>query len=198
MVFVGNHFGTRVIKNHLLGRGRLLQAHRLPDRDPRRLGMVARSFSGRRDRGQHSRGSRDGRLAGSRAFPAQQDQQGANLHDDRAQSQRHALVGGVLEPARHSSRDKPLPPPLTLGYAPSHDPGEFVVTAAGNRFEAPAGAQKRRRALDPCRPVQFATRDQPQDSSCPPKTNRPADGNKSRSAGSSPKTRGTSDGSGDC
>ena len=45
--------------------------------------------------------------------------------------------------SRHAQQaDKPLPPPLTLGYAPSHDPGEFVVAAAGNRFEAPAGAQK--------------------------------------------------------
>ena len=42
--------------------------------------------------------------------------------------------------AQHS--DKPLPPPLTLGYAPSHDPGEFVVTAASNRFEASGAAQK--------------------------------------------------------
>ena len=45
--------------------------------------------------------------------------------------------------SRHAQQaDKPLPPPLTLGYAPSHDPGEFVVTAAGNRFEAPAAARK--------------------------------------------------------
>jgi hypothetical protein len=28
---------------------------------------------------------------------------------------------------------------LTLGYAPSHDPGEFVVFADGNRLEAPQG-----------------------------------------------------------
>jgi hypothetical protein len=28
---------------------------------------------------------------------------------------------------------------LTLGYSPSHDPGELVVAAQGNRLEAPAG-----------------------------------------------------------
>jgi hypothetical protein len=31
------------------------------------------------------------------------------------------------------------PPGLTLGYSPSHDAGELVVTARDNRLEAPAG-----------------------------------------------------------
>jgi hypothetical protein len=31
------------------------------------------------------------------------------------------------------------PPALTLGYAPSFDAGEFVVTARENRLEAPNG-----------------------------------------------------------
>ena len=34
---------------------------------------------------------------------------------------------------------KGLPPGLILGYAPSHDPAEFVVKAADNRLDAPAG-----------------------------------------------------------
>jgi hypothetical protein len=34
---------------------------------------------------------------------------------------------------------RPGPPGLTLGYAPSHDAGELVVTARNNRLEAPAG-----------------------------------------------------------
>ena len=33
------------------------------------------------------------------------------------------------------------PPGLTLGGAPSHDPGELVVKATGNRLEAPANAR---------------------------------------------------------
>ena len=38
-----------------------------------------------------------------------------------------------------SSGAKALPPGLILGHLPSHDPEEFVVQAAGNRLEAPAG-----------------------------------------------------------
>jgi hypothetical protein len=41
---------------------------------------------------------------------------------------------------RHASSGAKAPPPgLILGYLPSHDPDEFVVQAAGNRLEAPAG-----------------------------------------------------------
>jgi hypothetical protein len=36
---------------------------------------------------------------------------------------------------------KSLPSGLTLGYTPSHDAGELVVKAAGNRLEASSGAQ---------------------------------------------------------
>jgi hypothetical protein len=34
-----------------------------------------------------------------------------------------------------------LPPGLILGYAPSSDPAEFVVKAAENRLDAPAGVK---------------------------------------------------------
>jgi hypothetical protein len=38
-----------------------------------------------------------------------------------------------------SSGAKSLPPGLILGHLPSHDPGELVIQAAGNRLESPAG-----------------------------------------------------------
>ncbi len=45
---------------------------------------------------------------------------------------------GFLSRFDGASTAKP-PVALTLGYPPSHDPNELVVTAADNRLEAPPG-----------------------------------------------------------
>ena len=45
---------------------------------------------------------------------------------------------------RRAAGEKTVPVGVTLGYPPSHDPGELVVHAAGNQLEAAA-----RKGLDP-------------------------------------------------
>ena len=70
---------------------------------------------------------------------------GPDLHDGAARRQRRSLVRAVLE--AHRARGAKQPPVgLTLGYPPSHDPGELVVTAAGNRLEAPPASRHACRA----------------------------------------------------
>ena len=82
LVFAGNHFGTRVVKNHLLGGEHAFRTDSLPHRDASDVGLVACAVPGRRDRGKYARRRRAGGHLGSRARPAiHQVEPGTRLHD---------------------------------------------------------------------------------------------------------------------
>ena len=155
MVFVGNHFGTRVIKNHLLGGVASFKFTACPTETPVAWGWSHAPFLGGVIEDNILEDHETGGLLGVEHSPHNKTNKGRTYMTIALN--RNIMRWSEAFLSRHAQKgDKPLPPPLTLGYAPSHDPGEFVVTAAGNRFEAPAGYKKRWRAPDSCRRVQLA------------------------------------------
>ena len=141
MVFVGNHFGTRVIKNHLLGGVASFKFTACPTETPVAWGWSHAPFLGGVIEDNILEDHETGGLLGVEHSPHNKTNKGRTYMTIALN--RNVMRWSESFLSRHAQQaDKPLPPLLTLGYAPSHDPGEFVVTAAGNRFEAPAGAQK--------------------------------------------------------
>ena len=142
LVFVGNHFGTRVVKNHLLGGLGAFKLTACPTETPMMWGWTHAPF-----------------LGGLIEANIMEDCQGAGTlgleHDPRyIKSNAGRTYMAVRfdrnivrwsEPfLRRIASEKTVPVGVTLGYPPSHDPGELVVHAVGNRLEAAAT-----RGLDP-------------------------------------------------
>jgi hypothetical protein len=134
LVLVGNHFGTRVVKNHLLGGIGAFRLTACPTETPMMWGWTHAPFLG---------GQIDGNIM--------EDCEAAGTlgleHDPRyiksnvgrtymAARFDHNIVRWTEPFLRRMAREKTVPVGVTLGYPPSHDPGELVVHAAGNRLEA--------------------------------------------------------------
>jgi hypothetical protein len=142
LVFVGNHFGTRVVKNHLLGGISAFKLTACPTETPMIWGWTHAPF-----------------LGGLIEANIMEDCDGAGTlgteHDARyvksntgrtymAVQFDHNVVRWSEPFLRRMAREKTTPVGVTVGYPPSHDPGELVVHAAGNRLEAAA-----KKGLDP-------------------------------------------------
>ena len=157
LVLAGNHFGTRVIKNHFLGGEFAFQADGLSNRDARDVGLVAHALPGGRDRGQHPRRRREGGNHRCRARRAlHQDEPGAGVHDGQAQRQRRSLVGRVSGPTSGDRDTRQAPPGSRSATAPSHDAGELIVTAREQSARGTRRTGGRDAALDPCGRLQLA------------------------------------------
>jgi hypothetical protein len=141
MVFVGNHFGTRVVKNHLLGGVASFKFTACPTETPVAWGWSHAPFLGGVIEDNILEDHETGGLLGVEHSPHNKSNKGRTYMTIALN--RNVLRWSSSFLSWHAQHpDKPLPPPLTLGYAPSHDPGELVVAATGNRFDAAAGAQK--------------------------------------------------------
>jgi hypothetical protein len=139
-VLSGNHFATRVVKNHILGGDTSMSMTSCPTEAPVRWGW--------------SHAPMMGVVVADNTF--EDSERGARLdveHNqyiktNKGRTYMSLTVSGNLvrwtEPflERLKGLGLTVPPPgLTLGGAPSHDPGELVVKATGNRLEAPASAR---------------------------------------------------------
>ena len=80
LVLVGNHFGTRVVRNHFLGGGEACRITAAPSEQPVMWGWSHARLSRRPDRWKHHRGRAERRHAHRRAHPGDQDEQGSSLH----------------------------------------------------------------------------------------------------------------------
>lgn len=142
LVFVGNHFGTRVVKNHVLGGQSAFRMTACPTEAPMMWGWTHAPF-----------------LGGLIEANILEDCEGAGtlgLEHDPHYIKSNAgrtymavrfdnnIVRWSESFLRRKVGEKSVPEGLTLGYLPSHDPGELVVHAVGNRLEAAA-----KKGLDP-------------------------------------------------
>ena len=139
MVLIGNHYGTRVAKNHILGGAHALRFTACPTETPVVWGWSHAPFLGAvieentledAEKGsllglEHS--ARDIKSAKGRTYMAV----AFNRNTVRWSE---AFLSRLAGPGSQA-----LPPGLTLGFAPSHDPGELVVKASANRHEVPPG-----------------------------------------------------------
>ncbi len=141
MVLVGNHFGTRVIGNHLLGGANSIRFAACPTETPVVWGWSHAPFLGVVIEDNILEDAAGGAVLGvEHSATAVKSNKGRTYMTI-------ALSRNVVrwtEPflQRYASSGAKAPPPgLVLGYLPSHDPEEFVVHAADNRLEAPARLQ---------------------------------------------------------
>ena len=139
LVLAGNHFGTKVIKNHFLGGEFAMRLTAFPTETPVMWGWSHAPFLGGVIEGNVLEDAEKGGMFGvehdGRFIKTNQGRvyMTAKLNDNVVQWSDAFLGRGA------GTGSKETPPGLTLGYAPSHDAGELVVTGRGNRLAAPAG-----------------------------------------------------------
>jgi hypothetical protein len=140
MVLVGNHFGTRVVKNQIQGGAHALRLTACPTESPVTWGWSHAPFLGGviednvledAEKGsvlglEHS--AKDIKSAKGRTYMTVTFK-GNTIRWSEPFLKRQSTAGGDALTA------------VTLGFPPSHDPGELVVEAAANRLEAPPGVK---------------------------------------------------------
>jgi hypothetical protein len=131
-VLVGNHFGTVVRRNHLMGGGNAWRITAAPTELPRIWGWSHAPFLG-------------GVIEGN---TIEDSEQGGHLgvdHGDTVKTSRGRvymtvrLVDNTVRWTEPFLATKKSPPGLILGDLPAVDPGDLVVSASGNQFDAPNG-----------------------------------------------------------
>ena len=134
LVFVGNHFGTRIVKNHLLGGSATFKLTACPSETPMMWGWTHAPFLGGLIEANIMEDCEGGGTLGVEHDPRYVK---SNLGRTYMAARFDQNVVRWSEPfLRRLAREKTVPVGVTIGSPPSHDPGELVVHAAGNRLEA--------------------------------------------------------------
>jgi hypothetical protein len=139
LVLAGNHFGTRVVENHLLGAGDAFQIMAFPTESPGLWGWSHAPFLG-------------GLIEGNVLEDADRGGTLGVVHSEYTKSNRGrtyltaALRENILKWTgdflrERAARGSPAPPGLTIGYPASLDAGEQRVETRDNRLDAPAGTR---------------------------------------------------------
>ncbi len=141
LIFAGNHFGTRIIKNQLLGGEFALKLTAYATETPVMWGWSHAPFLGGVIEGNILEDAERGGILGvehdGRFIKTNQGRtyMSVKLNENVVRWSEGFL--GRLE----ASSPKQSPVGLTVGYSPSRDAGELIVTARDNRLEAPGGRQ---------------------------------------------------------
>jgi hypothetical protein len=137
---IGNHFGTRVIKNQFLGGGHAFRMTACPTETPVIWGWTHAPFLGGVIEGNIIEDCERGGVLGlEHDLRSVKSNQGRTYMAVQVRDNVVRWTEPFLKRREAASAREPLAG-LTLGYPPSHDPGELVVAAAGNRLDAPSGA----------------------------------------------------------
>jgi hypothetical protein len=139
LAFIGNHFGTRVVNNHLLGGAHAFRMTACPSETPVVWGWSHVPYL-------------EGVVEGNILEDAELGSELGLEHDPRYIKSNHGRTYMSVRVSNNVIRwsgpflrrfdtggEKKAPVGLILGYDPSHDPGELVVTARDNRLESAAG-----------------------------------------------------------
>ena len=135
LVFVGNHFGTRIVKNHVLGGRGAFKLTACPSETPMMWGWTHAPYLG----GVIDANIMEDHARGQARWESSMTRRYIKSNEGRIYMTIH-LENNVVrwsEPfLRRMAAQKTVPAGLTIGHPPSHDPGELVVHAVGNRLEA--------------------------------------------------------------
>jgi hypothetical protein len=136
LVLAGNHFGTRVLDNRLVGAGEAFQITAYPTEAPAIWGWSHAPFL-------------EGLIAGNTLEDAPRGGTLGVLHSEHTKSSRGRTYftatlrdntvkwsAGFLARMRQGGG---IAPGLTIGFGPALDPGELVLATHNNRLDAPAG-----------------------------------------------------------
>ncbi len=145
-VLVGNHFGTRVVGNHVLGGGTGLRLTAFPSETPSIWGWTHAPYLGGVIEGNILEDCVLGGVIGV-------EHDGKYIKSNQGRNYMTVAVkdnvvrwSGEFQTRRAEATAKEPLVGLTLGFQPSHDPTEMVVTADGNRLEAASAGRDVRRS----------------------------------------------------
>ncbi len=139
MVLVGNHFGTRVVRNHVLGGANALRFAACPTETPVIWGWSHAPFLGGVIEGNILEDAEGGTILGMEHSARDIKSNHGRTYMSIALNGNTVRWSDAFLKRFATTGAKGLPPGLILGYAPSHDPAEFVVKAADNHLDAPGG-----------------------------------------------------------
>jgi hypothetical protein len=137
-VLAGNHFGTRLVNNRVTGAGDAWQIMAYPSESPNIWGWSHAPFLGGLIEGNSIEDSERGAQIGVNRFSPAKSGKGRVYMTVTLKGNTVRWSDGFLSRLAGSGAKPPVG--ITLGYLPSLDPGEMVVTAQGDRLTAPARA----------------------------------------------------------
>lgn len=135
MVLVGNHFGTEVVGNHILGGGEAIRVAAFPTERPEIWGWSHTPFLGGLIAGNTIEDASQGLTITVEHGPAIKSNRGrvylsATVKDNR-------ILWSDAFAAAHAGTTPP--PGITIGEAGSIDPGELALALSGNLADVPEG-----------------------------------------------------------
>ncbi len=137
-VLPGNHFGTRVVNNHLLGGGLAFRMTAYPTEHPIIWGWSHVPFLGGVVEGNILEDCEQGGIVGVDHGQYIKTNKGRTYMSMRLRKNVVRWSEPFLTRMARADKKEPLAG-LTIGYRPSHDPGELIVSAEGNSLDAPSG-----------------------------------------------------------
>jgi hypothetical protein len=137
-VLAGNHFGTRVANNRLMGGSLGFRMMASPTEHPVTWGWSHAPCLGGVIEGNILEDCEQGGLVGLEHSEYIKPNVGRTYMNVALRKNVVRWSDPFLARMARSDSRKPVPG-LTLGYQPAKDPGELVVTAEGNTLEAPRG-----------------------------------------------------------
>jgi hypothetical protein len=137
-VLAGNHYGTRVVNNHLLGGGLAFRMMACPTQAPMTWGWSHAPFLGGVIEGNILEDCEQGGVVGVEHSQHIKSNKGRTYMSVQLRNNVVRWSAAFLSRMARSESKEPLAG-LTIGYALSHDPGELIVTSEGNSLEAPPG-----------------------------------------------------------
>jgi hypothetical protein len=132
----GNHFGTRVINNHLLGGGLAFRLMACPTEHPMIWGWSHAPFLGAVVEGNILEDCEQGGTIGVEHGAPMKTNKGRTYMSIQLRKNVVRWSEPFLARMARADGKEPLAG-LTIGYRPSVDPGELIVSAEGNTLEAP-------------------------------------------------------------
>jgi hypothetical protein len=135
-VLAGNHFGTQLVDNHVLGNGVAFRILACPTETPVIWGWSHAPYLEGVIEGNILEDTEQGGMVGVEHSQHIKSNKGRTYMSVRLDKNVVRWTEAYLSRFERSRSQEPLAG-LTIGFAPSHDPGELVVTAQGNRLEAP-------------------------------------------------------------
>ena len=136
-VLAGNHYGTRVVGNHLQGGGLAWRIMASPTESPMSWGWSHVPFFGGVVTGNILEDAERGGEIGVEHSIAIRTNKGRAYMSVELADNVVRWSGPFLAARRRQGSDAP-PLGLTVGYRPSADPDELLVSASGNKLDAPA------------------------------------------------------------
>jgi hypothetical protein len=139
LILVGNHFGTRVIRNHILGGGGAIGLAAFPSETPMVWGWTHAPILGVVIEGNTFEDTLGGCSITVQHDPRYiKSNQGRTYATAAVNNNVVVWTESFLGQRERAESKKPLMG-LAIGQEPSHDSGELVVVAEGNCLEAPPG-----------------------------------------------------------